>query len=183
MWFFFNKNITEQTAFVGNLTYFTNLIEIGNWTFREFIKPQIVIGNNRQNTAYDQLNLNGINGIQGFTTAPLTGTKKCIINFQTQGYSPWNIIGFRLNPYFSYTMGMLGTKNEGFKNSHIYSQIGLGMIVSNDYLIFNSFQISFSFYPNIPGYGEDVLKTNSFKTTDFGLQNFDISKPSAVPYQ
>jgi hypothetical protein len=39
---------TEETAFSFQANYFTKLTEIGKWKLRQFIKPQIVIGSNRQ---------------------------------------------------------------------------------------------------------------------------------------
>ena len=164
------------------LVYFTNLQEIGNWKFRGFIKPQVIIGNDRLDSDNDRLTLNGSTGITGFRSEGLFGTKKLLTTIQIQGYSPWRIIGFRLNPYLSYTAGMLGNKDNGFERSKLYSQIGLGIIISNDYLIFNSFQLSFSFFPNIPS-GNSIFKTNSISTSDFGLQNFEISKPILIDYQ
>jgi hypothetical protein len=174
---------TNQTATSLRLVYFTNLQEIGKWKFRQFVKPQLIIGNNRLNSNYDRLTLNGSNnGIDGFNSESLYGTKKLLMTVQSQGYSPWRLIGFRLNPYISYTAGMLGQKDIGFSKSKLYSQISLGVIISNDYLIFNSFQFSFSFYPNIPD-GNSIFQTNSISTSDFGLQNFELSKPSLISYQ
>lgn len=174
---------TNQTATSLRLVYFTNLQEIGKWKFRQFVKPQLIIGNNRLNSNYDRLTLNGSNnGIDGFNSESLYGTKKLLMTVQSQGYSPWRLIGFRLNPYISYTAGMLGQKDIGFSKSKLYSQISLGVIISNDYLIFNSFQLSFSFYPNIPD-GNSIFQTNSISTSDFGLQNFELSKPSLITYQ
>lgn len=173
---------TNQTATSIRLVYFTNLQEIGKWKFRQFVKPQLIIGNNRLNSNYDRLTLNGANnGIDGFNSESLYGTKKLLMTVQSQGYSPWRLIGFRLNPYMSYTAGMLGQKDIGFSKSKLYSQISLGVIISNDYLIFNSFQLSFSFYPNIPD-GNSIFQTNSISTSDFGLQNFELSKPSLITY-
>ena len=173
---------TNQTATSIRLVYFTNLQEIGKWKFRQFVKPQLIIGNNRLNSNYDRLTLNGSNnGIDGFNSESLYGTKKLLMTVQSQGYSPWRLIGFRLNPYMSYTAGMLGQKDIGFSKSKLYSQISLGVIISNDYLIFNSFQLSFSFYPNIPD-GNSIFQTNSISTSDFGLQNFELSKPSLITY-
>ena len=176
-----SKNV--QSTINLKTVYFTNLVETSKWKFRQFIKPELVIGINRENTNLDKLNLNDENGIQGFSSSDLFGTKKFLINFQTQGYSPWNVIGFRFNPFLSYTMGMLGNESSDFKKSRMYHQLGIGFIVSNDYLVFSSFQISFSFYPNIPDAGNSIIKTNSFKTYDFGLQTFDLAKPYTVPYQ
>lgn len=173
---------TNQTTTSLRLTYFTNLLEIGKWKFRQFVKPQIILGNNRIDSNYDRLTLNGANnGIDGFNSESLFGTKKLLMTLQTQGYSPWKVIGFRLNPYMSYTAGMLGDKEINFSNSKLYSQISLGVIISNDYLIFNSFQFSLSYYPNIPE-GNSKYKTNAISTSDFGLQNFEISKPSLISY-
>lgn len=179
---FLEMGKTNQTTTSLRLVYFTNLQEIGKWKFRQFIKPQLIIGNNRLDSNYDRLTLNGANnGIDGFNSQSLFGTKKFLLTVQSQGYSPWRVIGFRLNPYISYTAGMLGQKDINFSRSKLYSQISLGVIISNDYLIFNSFQFSFSYYPNMPD-GNSKHKTNAISTDDFGLQNFEIGKPSIIGY-
>ena len=179
---FVNAGKTNQSTSSLKLVYFTNIHEFGKWKIRQFIKPQIIIGNNRLEANADKLTLNGETGITGFESENLFGTKKILATFQTQSYSPWRVLGFRLNPYLSYTAGMLGNSNSGFSKSKLYSQIGLGVILSNDFLVFDSFQFSFSFYPNIPD-GNSVFKTNAISTSDFGLQGFEISKPVLVDYR
>lgn len=179
---FLNSGKTNQSASSLKLVYFTNIQEIGKWKIRQFIKPQLIIGNNRLDSNTDKLTLNGETGIDGFSSETLFGNKKILVNFQTQGYSPWRVFGFRLNPYFSYTGGMLGQKDIGFKPSKLYSQISLGVIISNDYLVFNSFQFSLSFYPSTPD-ANSVFKTNAISTSDFGLQGFEINKPILVEYK
>ena len=180
---FFNNGKTEQTTVKIETNYFTNLFSIGSWKFRQFVKPQIVLGSNRMNTNFDRLNLNNDTGIQGFNSETIFGTKKLLVTFQTQGYSPWRLLGFRLNPFLSCSMGMLAQESNTFKDSKLYSQFGIGVILSNDYLVFNSFQFSFSFYPVIPGQGNSLFKTNTVRTSEFGLQNFEVSKPTLVNYQ
>ncbi len=180
---FFEKSKTVQSTINFSAVYFTNLFETGNWKFRQFVKPELIIGNNRLNTNSDRLSFNSDAGIEGFNSPSVLGTKKMLLTFQTQGYSPWRLIGFRFNPFFNFTMGMLGQENIDFKGSKLYSQIGLGVIISNDYLVFHSFQFSFSYYPNIPSDAGRLFKTNAIKTYDFGLQNFELSKPYIVPYQ
>lgn len=179
---FYWQGKPDQSAIVYKLTYFTNLLETPRWKFRQFIKPILVIGNQRVNTDSDRLTLNGDTGIQGFDAA-VYGTKKLLVNLQTQGYSPWLFWGFRMNPYIAATFGMLGDGENGLRSSRVYSQFGAGIIISNDYLVFSSFQFSFSYYPTIPFSGDNILKTNVYKTSDFGLDGFDISKPELVPYQ
>lgn len=179
---FLDLGKTVQTTTRFSFIYFTNLQEFGKWKFRQFIKPQLIIGNNRLNSTYDRLTLNGAtNGIDGFNSPTLFGTKKLLLTIQSQGYSPWRLLGFRLNPYLSYTGGMLGQKEIGFSKSKLYSQLSLGVIISNDYLIFNSFQFSLSYYPNIPD-PNSIIKTNAISTSDFGLQNFEVAKPGILTY-
>jgi hypothetical protein len=180
---FFNNSKWEQNTFSFQANYFTHLMEIGDWKFRQFVKSQLLIGNNRLASNADRLTLNDKNGIPGFNTTSLFGTKKLLITFQTQSYTPWNIWGFRFNPYLNYTMGMLGDAESGFKRSKMYSQFGAGIIIRNDYLVFSSFQLSLAFYPVIPGSGNDIFKTNAINTEDFGFQDFEIYKPEPVRYK
>lgn len=180
---FFKDSKTTQSAINFNVVYFTNLFETGNWKFRQFIKPQIIIGSNRLDSNLDKLTLNENSGLQGFDHATVFGTKKILLTFQTQGYSPWRVLGFRLNPYLTVTMGMLGQEDTGFRGSKMYSQLGAGVIISNDFLVFDAFQLSFSYYPNLPLDAGSVFKTNAIRTYDFGLQDFEISKPLIVSYR
>jgi len=179
---FFNKRKTEQTTFQLELNYFTNLFEIGNWKIRQYIRPQVTIGNNRIPSNFDKLTINEESGIQGFTTN-LFGTKKILIAFQTQSYAPGMFWGFRLSPFFNATLGMLSDENDHLLKSPLYSKFGIGILISNDYLVFNSFQLSFAFYPNIPGVGDNLFKTNSFQNDDFQLLDYQIGQPAIVPYK
>lgn len=180
---FINHRMTEQSAYNFSVIYFTNLIDAGRWKFRQFIKPQAIIGTKRIESNTDKLTLNGDTGIPGFNSNALFGSKKLLMTFQTQGYSPWHTVGFRLNPFLSYTMGMLGQAGTGFKNSPLYSELAVGLIISNDYWVFSNFQFSFSYFPTLPEDLSAMYKTNSLKTYDFGLQDFEISKPVLVGYQ
>ncbi|MDI5950179.1 hypothetical protein [Flavobacterium yafengii] len=179
---FFEKSNTKQNAFSFQANYFTNLISVGKWKLRQFIKPQLIIGSNRVNVIGDQLNINENYGIQGFNSA-YYGTEKAILTLQTQAYAPWNLWGFRLNPYFNYSVAMLGNPEKGLLENKAYSKIGIGLIINNDFLVFSSFQISLSYYPSIPGNGENIFKTNSFETTDFGFQDFELGKPRTVVFK
>lgn len=180
---FFDQNQTKQSAFNASVTYFTNLFKFGNWQIRQFVKPEITLGFHRLDTNLDKLTLNGNFGISGFSNANLLGTKKIVFNFQTQMYAPWKVWGFRLNPYFNYSGGMLSNSNNSFRHSSLLSEFGIGFIISNDFLSFDTFQISFSFFPKIPGIGYNILKTNAIKSNDFQLSNYEYPKPSFAHYQ
>ncbi len=177
---FFRSSHAEQGVLSAQIDYFSDLFEIGRWKFRQFVKPQLTIGLDR--FALDSLTLNEGYGLNGFKSTTLSGTKRLVFTLQTQSYPPWNFIGFRFGPFLSYTLGILGENETGFKGSKIYSQIGVGVLIKNENLVFNMFQISISFYPLIPGIGQDIFKMNSFKTTDFGFRDFEFGKPAIVNF-
>jgi hypothetical protein len=179
---FFYKSKSYQTAFAFESNYFTKLFSIGNWKLRQFINPRMVLGINRQASIGDALNINEENGLAGFNSA-LYGTNKILLSLQTQTYSPHAILGFRLNPFFNYSIAVLGNPNDAMNRNKTYSKVTLGLLISNDYLVFSSFQISLSYYPTIPLEGDNLFKTNTFQTSDFGMQKFDLTKPKIVDYR
>ena len=177
---FYEKGISQESTLRIEANYFTNLLEIGNWKIRQFIRPSVVIGNNRANIIKDRVTISDRNEISGFNNPLINGTKKIFMAFQTQSYSPGNWHGFHFSPFINITLGMLGTEADKLFNDKVYSVFSLGVLINNDYLVFNSFQISFSFYPSIPFQGTNVFKTNTLKNNDFSLPDFQIGEPKTV---
>jgi hypothetical protein len=178
---FINGSHSEQGIFTAGINYSTVLFEIGKWKFRQFVKPQVTVGINW--LPYDSLTLNDGYGLDGFKSPVLSGTKRLLLTLQTQSYAPWRLLGFRFGPYLNCSFGMIGDDSGGLKNSKVYSQVGIGVLIKNDNLVINTFQISVSFYPLIPGIGNNVFKMNSIKTSDFGFRDFEIGKPGQIIYQ
>ncbi|MDX9909211.1 MAG: hypothetical protein RBS23_07095, partial [Mariniphaga sp.] len=178
---FLRASKAEQGVFNADVSYFTNLLEIGPWKLRQFVKPQLTLG--LYHTDYDSLTINNEYGLRGFNSPTLAGTSRLMLTSQTQLYAPWNFIGFNFGPYFTFSLGMLGDAEKGFRGSKVYSQIGLGVLIKNENLVMNTFQVSLSFYPVIPGRGSNVFKLNSFQTADFGFRDFEIGKPATVLFR
>ncbi|MGQ7870375.1 hypothetical protein [Sunxiuqinia sp. sy24] len=178
---FIRASNANQGVIKMDVNYFTGLIEIGPWKFRHFVKPHLTVGINR--LSLDRLTLNEEFGLSGFRSRDLTGASRLLLTIQTQSYAPWDFIGFTFGPFLNYSIGMLGNERMDFKNSPVYSQLGVGVLIKNEHLVMNSFQISISFYPRIPGVGRNVLKPNSFSTGDFGFQDFEIGKPAPVLFR
>jgi hypothetical protein len=177
--FFHGRNL-EQGVFSVSANYFSDIFRIGNWHFRQFFKPQLTLGLNR--FPYDTLTINNENGIRGFGGA-VGGTKKIVLTLQTQSYSPWKVLGFRFGPFLNCSLGMLGNANSSFKNSHVYSQLGIGALIRNEYLVSTDFQLSNAYYPSIPGRGYNVIRPNSYRTADFGFNDFIFGKPQIAAFQ
>lgn len=178
---FINASYRTEGAVKISLNYFSGLFSIGRWNFRQFVKPGLTIGFNR--ASYDRLSLDDGFGLNGFHSGELSGTKRLLFVIQTQSYAPWNVFGFRFGPFLNFSFGMLAEENSGFQHSRMYPQLGFGVLIRNDYLVFKNVQISFAYYPSIPGHGENVLKGNPFRTTDFGFPDFVIGKPAIIDFR
>lgn len=178
---FVHGNTIEQGVFTLGFQYFSGLFRIGKWRFRQFVKPELTIGVNR--FSQDYLSLNDGYGLTGFNSRGLSGTNRLLFTLQTQSYAPWNLIGFRFGPFFVISMGMLGNNTDGFRKSKVYSEIGIGVLIKNVHLVINTFQVSIAFYPSIPGVGQDVFKTNSFKSADFGFFDFVVGRPEIIEFR
>ena len=178
---FIRSSQAEEGAISASLNYFTGLLETGGWKIRQFIRPQITVGINRY--GYDRLTLNEEYGLGGFNSPVLSGNSRLLFTSQTQSYAPWNFIGFNFGPYLILSLGMLGDAEKGFRSGRVYSQTGLGVLIKNDNLVMNSFQVSIAFYPVIPGVGENIFKINSFQSFDFGFHDFETGKPVRVEYK
>ena len=178
---FYDAGFTEQTTFRLGLNYFSPLLSWGKWHFRQFVKPTYVWGNNRDESFKDRLNLLEADGLPGFNNR-LNGTQKWTVSFQTQSYIPGSWYGFRFSPYFNMTLGSLANE-KAFFSSKVYSKFSIGALINNDFLVFNSFQISFSYYPTIPFEGDGINKFNSFENTNLSLYDFQLSKPGYIRYE
>lgn len=195
---FFNKSKPEQTAYSFSANYFTNLIELGDtWKMRQFVKPQLLIGTNRLKSIGDRVTIDENNDFQSFYQrnklyennmgipnfdSGLMGTSKFVFSLQSQFYPPWRVIGFRFNPYINICAALLGDEKTEILDSKLYSSFSVGLIIKNEYLVFNSIHLSVSYYPNIPGQDMGVFKTNALNIQDFGLQGFELGKPTPVGY-
>jgi len=178
---FINASYRTEGALTLSMNYFSNLFSIGRWKFRQFVRPELTVGFNR--ASYDRLSLNDGYGLNGFNSGVLSGTHRFLVTIQTQSYAPWNVFGFRFGPFLNCSFGMLGNETSGFQHSRLYPQLGLGVLIRNDFLVVKNVQISFAFYPSIPGNGNNVFKGNPFRTTDFGFPDFIIGKPEVIEFR
>lgn len=176
---FLKSSSFEEATIRVEINYFSALFEIGKWKIRQFVKPMLILGINRLPT--DKLTITG--GLPGFNSTTLVGAHRVLLTFQTQSYAPFSIWGCRFGPYINFTFGMLGNEASGFKSSKLYSQFGVGVLIRNEYLIFNAFQISLAFYPHYSDVGDKIFRLNPYRASTFGFRDFDLQKPITILYQ
>lgn len=162
--------------FTGRMTYFTRLMNIGDWRLRQFIRPSFVFGAKRSPAENQPLRV----GIKGFETIESLASDLFVLSLQTQTYAPKSIAGFNFGPYFFSHLGILGADPVTGSKNRYYSLMGLGLLIRNNYLMFDTFQVSLSFYPFIPGTGYNILKSNAYKTSDYGFRDFQVTKPGII---
>lgn len=179
---FFNKGNTEQNLFRVSAFYMSETFNIGTWKFRQFAVPKLSIGSNRFPVWNDLTSLGENEG--GFTsfTNQLRGSKKLQLTVQTQSYVPKSLWGFRLSPFLNANLGLLGNDTKSLFKSKLYTSFGVGVQLSNDYLVFDNLQFSFLFFPTTPIDGNNVLRTNSLNNNDINLPDFQIGKPEIAKY-
>ena len=181
---FFRNKFAEQTTFTLNMLYFSHLLNFNKWKIRQFSKLNYTLGGHRWDTPADKISLNqndymGIDGIR--KARNLLGNQKFILEFQTQTYSPYEFLGFRISPFFNAAFGLIGNNKETFldKDNSIV-RLGLGVLFTNDYFVFNNIRFSFSYFPRIPGENPNAIKTNIIDNRDFELMDYSFDKPSYI---
>lgn len=177
---FFQDAQAQEGVLSLGLDYFTKLVELGSWKIRQFIKPELIIGFNHH--GYDRLTLNEEYGLDVLNSPIIAGNSRLLLTAQTQSYAPWDFIGFHFGPYLNFSLGTIGDAKQGLQSGRLYSKIGLGVLIKNDNLAMNTFQLSVAYYPVIPGMENNLLKFNPFQSFDFGLPDFEIGKPGKVEY-
>jgi hypothetical protein len=163
--------------------YFSNLLPLCNWHYRLFFKSLVTIGDRRDPSLQDRINLNGLSALPDFSSGTLLGTKKWVVSLQAQTYLPGQWKGFRFCPFLNVTAGLLADSDSTFFTNKVFTKLGLGVSIYNDYLVFNRFQISVAYYPVLPDVGDHMMRLNTYRSFDFSVQDLQINKPQLVEFQ
>ncbi len=144
---FFRKG-AEQGSFDVNLNYFTNLYVIGQFRQRTFINGQYT--RQLDTKLDDYLDIDGEYGIPGFRNDSVMGRHRFNFSVEQDLFTPWNLYGFRFVVYAFANLSWLGGYDKSIMLSTMYSSFGIGFRIRNNQLIFNTLQIQFAYFPNIP---------------------------------
>jgi len=177
---FFNEGLTEQGVFTLKTDFISNLLYVGNYRIRNFIKVDYTRGFDRYSD--ESLVFVREDGFSGFKNDSVGGRQRLAINLESVLFSPVNFYGFRFAFFGFADLGFLFGTNEFVQQGEVLSSIGLGIRIRNDNLVFNTLQIRLGYFPNLPDYsrvnyilvsGEQLLKPD----------NFEPGPPSLLTYQ
>lgn len=173
---FKSKTGFQQGILIGRMNYFTKLLTFRDWKLRQFVGTSFIFGIDR----FPADNLPLKIGIKGFEAIESRAMNVTVISLQTQSYAPWDLAGFHFGPFFFAHLGFLKDEPMQTRTNKFYSLLGFGVLIKNDYLMFNTFQVSLSFYPFIPGKGSNLFMFNGYRTSDYGFRDFETTKPGIV---
>lgn len=176
---FFYRQQPEDGVLNMEASYFTDNWRWGRWAGRQFIFVRSATGYNRERP--ERITLDHERSLYGFSSDVLSGSKKITLNTVSVAYLPYKVIGFRFAAIAFAGMGMIGNKGTIWNNT-VYQAYGIGVLVRNDHLVFNTFMVSFGIYPNVPNRGT-VYKVNPISTYNFGFNDFLLSRPDIIPYR
>jgi len=169
---FYNNNAFEQSIFSFNSKYFTHLIYAGRFKYRIFTDINYKIGIRRFEDEFISIENN--EGITGLKSDQLKGTQRLTTDLEVIAFTPFYLIGFRFAIFGNVNIGFIGTSSDMIFSNRLYSGIGAGIRLRNEKLVFNTFQIKFTFYPAAPAgsdkeyvsvSGEKKLKPDYFFTS------------------
>lgn len=169
-----------ESSLNAEITYFTPLLNIGRWKFRQFAKPRLTLG--WRQPLNRSLFLDSPGGLSAFGPYNTYALNRFTLSFQTQAYAPYNFFGFRFGPVFYFSCGMLSDNNETLFSGKVFSAAGLGILIKNEMLVLNTFQVSVAFYPVAPGI-KNGFRFNAFSTGDFNFRPLIIDKPELSEFK
>ena len=176
---FFNKFIKNDITFNYKINYFSDLFRIGKWYFRQFVNYKYIFGENK--TASQRITITG-DELYGFANGTLNGTTKMVMNLEAVGYAPYNLIGFRFAPVLTVGLAMVGNERNNFMESSMYQSYTVGLMMRNENLLINTFQVSVGMFPFLPGGKNNVFVYDPITSFTLRIRAFLVTKPSFITY-
>lgn len=171
---FFNRYMSNDITINYRFDYISRLFRLGNWYVREFAKFGIVYGENKPPDQRLTLNGEDLYGLKNSAQ----GLSKTYVNYEIVAYAPYNIIGFRFAPVILTGLGSIMDINTTRINGHIYQAYALGLMIRNENLLVNTFQVSVGVYP----YNNNLFQYNPITSFTLKVKAFSVSKPDFVSY-
>jgi len=163
----------EQGVFNLGARYFSYLYRIRRFNLRQFIDVSYTAGINRYENEF--IDINGSRGIRGLNDVFLRGNNRLTIKAETVIFTPYYFLGFRFAPYIHADLAYVNNQFGKLFENQLYQGYGIGVRLRNENLAFNTFQIRFTWYPDVsPVRAFDFSSSNPFRINDFQTREPDI---------
>ncbi|WP_156140759.1 hypothetical protein [Sporocytophaga myxococcoides] len=177
---FWRKGKMEEGVYYGRLLHFTPLINFKNWKYRNYISFRYTQGLNQLDGYY--VNINKENGLRGFISDGLVGTKKFVVNIESNFYPPLNLLGFKMAFVLFADIAWIGLNGSLITKSNYYSGFGLGLRFRNEHLVFSMVQVMVGYYPDAVRLNKTPLQFYERSRFFYNFLDFNYSRPGQEPY-
>ena len=170
----------EQAVFSGELLYFTRLYSFNRWGVRQFLNNRFTYGYQRRPS--ELLDINKANGIRGFSSGTLRGTRRFVTNIETNVFTPASFFGFRMAMVAFADLAWIGYGRGLLFDSAPFQAYGLGLRFRNEYLIFPTIQLLAAIYPNPPSEEAAQFRFLHSQRPFYEFNDFRFTRPFVAPY-
>jgi hypothetical protein len=133
--------------------------------------------------SYENTNLNGMQ-MYGFKSTELMNRTKMVLNLEFVMYAPYEVLGFKFAPVLLLGFGKMGHNvPDMFWDSRLYQAYALGILIRNEHLVTNTFEISIGLYPFMPGHGDYGIKLNPISSYALRARDYVIGKPDVIQFE
>ncbi|MCX5800166.1 MAG: hypothetical protein NTX17_02080 [Candidatus Eisenbacteria bacterium] len=155
----------EQGVIRLQTLYFSNLLQVGGFRFRQFVKAGYTTGIHRY--ADDSINFNGDESIRGVVyNSTVTGTRRLQLNLESVAFTPWRAKGVTFAFFTFADLDFIGSGRRSILAQNCYSGLGLGVRLHKDSFGIGPVQLRFAWYPRLP------IDHAAFSYTAFGEKRF-----------
>ncbi|WP_452608932.1 hypothetical protein [Roseivirga echinicomitans] len=172
----FLKNKTfEQGLFKTEFRFFSALVDLKRWKFRQFVNVSYTYGLDRFPNEF--IDIRNKNGIRGLETNTLRGTQRFLVNIETVSFTPLEVVDFKFAIFGFYDFALINDGQRDIFREKVQSGFGLGLRIRNDNLTFKAIEIRLAYYPDAP-FGIPMTDLDLSGNSGFNFSDFLITRPS-----
>ncbi|MEI6575675.1 MAG: hypothetical protein WCO63_05800 [Bacteroidota bacterium] len=173
---FLNSTNYKQGATDLNCGYFTPLLELRRWRFRQFVTFHYTGGLNRSMNKTISMN-DMVNGLKG-----TEGNQRAVWHLESVFFKPLSFYGFQMALFAYADMGIIGNGETPEALRSFYSSYGGGIRLRNDGLIIQTMEIKLGYVPKLPdASGRFVYEFSGNDPLLF--KELSITRPEIVPFE
>jgi hypothetical protein len=141
----FHNNGLEDGVVLLYGSLLSRLIPLGELLIRQSITTDYAsVYRQRTNLPLD---INNEFGLRYFSSDSLRGTTRFHLQSETLAFTPLSLLGFRMAPFISGEMAMLGNASKSIFYDKPYFGFGGGVRTRNENLVFGTIELRFVYFP------------------------------------
>lgn len=143
---YLSEDLIEDALAQLSVSRYSRIYTAGKSKVRHF--AEIGFTSQLNKTLKRGLDINDVNGINGFKPDSLLGSKRLKLRTEAVIFTPWKLLGFHLAPVANIDLAYLGQEYKPlFDKENFYSGFAAALRARNENLIFNTVEARVYYYP------------------------------------